>query len=528
MFDIAGNATAPALSQRFFSVLPGDVTGDHRVNNTDLGAIAALTSEALIDVDNWFARRCDLNRDGYVNEADTQIAFPLRGHDLRFTPLPPSLDEDATPRAAQWNQPGLIADRTRPDHLDPLSSDQDDTIDAGSSAPRPSTAGSEFVAGQPLRREPGRTAILTPGHDLSLDGSHAANWTIHTTDALNLDLPPGTYQSPVFLTRGNQPVLVSPDLLVLLDDESAGPDVTRQLAAAGLTLHLNSSSGTSKLLHVTTPFDHADDVLTLADAISRWPHVAACEPVMLVAFAADLTPVRNPADGLVERMALDAAHTITRGHPTCHLTILGSTSTATLASSVLTDQHIGITPDCTIHHEIMAHPLSPLGDMASTLDVARALTEATTRGDRIITIPGTLGARSVVLTRLFQSSTESGITLIAPEANRAWPASLPAFIGVDGAQAGDNPPPTPGIVHAPALTRSPGPDDHTGTIGTAVSTLATAGVAALLQSWDDTLTPQDTAAALTLGHDTTGTLTAWHALSAARLPGDTDFDGDVD
>lgn len=78
------------------SVLPGDVTGDRRVNNTDIGAIASLAGLESISPGDDRHIRADYNRDGRVDDADLAAVLALRGTDTRFIPAP-CITHDATP-----------------------------------------------------------------------------------------------------------------------------------------------------------------------------------------------------------------------------------------------------------------------------------------------------------------------------------------------------------------------------------------------------------------------------------------------
>lgn len=70
------------------SVLPGDVTGDRRVNNTDIGAIASLAGLESISPGDARHVRADYNRDGRVDDVDLSAVLALRGTDTRIIPAP--------------------------------------------------------------------------------------------------------------------------------------------------------------------------------------------------------------------------------------------------------------------------------------------------------------------------------------------------------------------------------------------------------------------------------------------------------
>ncbi|MBZ0171844.1 MAG: dockerin type I repeat-containing protein, partial [Phycisphaerales bacterium] len=70
------------------TVLPGDVTGDARVNNTDIGAIASLAGLDSISVGDPRHVRADVNRDGRVDSADVEFVLPRRGANARHIAAP--------------------------------------------------------------------------------------------------------------------------------------------------------------------------------------------------------------------------------------------------------------------------------------------------------------------------------------------------------------------------------------------------------------------------------------------------------
>lgn len=78
------------------TILPGDITGDRRVNNTDIGAVASLTGLDTVSPGNQQHVRADINRDGRVNEADVDALLPLRGIDARFIHSPCPEDDGSS------------------------------------------------------------------------------------------------------------------------------------------------------------------------------------------------------------------------------------------------------------------------------------------------------------------------------------------------------------------------------------------------------------------------------------------------
>lgn len=66
----------------------GDVNGDRRVNNSDVGGIKSLFGNIAVVADAPWTVRSDLNRDGRVDGADADVVYLMRGRDARRA-LPP-------------------------------------------------------------------------------------------------------------------------------------------------------------------------------------------------------------------------------------------------------------------------------------------------------------------------------------------------------------------------------------------------------------------------------------------------------
>ena len=69
--------------QLVVTMLQGDVTGDCRINNTDVGAVSSLAGTDPIDPLNPRHLRSDINLDGKIDIADVNIVLTARGRDLR-------------------------------------------------------------------------------------------------------------------------------------------------------------------------------------------------------------------------------------------------------------------------------------------------------------------------------------------------------------------------------------------------------------------------------------------------------------
>jgi hypothetical protein len=93
--DCAGNARPIDQRRRTIVILPGDATGDRRVNNTDVGGVASLLGTDPIDVRNALHVRSDIDRDGDVDATDLAVVLAERGKDARFI-VPPCPAEPAS------------------------------------------------------------------------------------------------------------------------------------------------------------------------------------------------------------------------------------------------------------------------------------------------------------------------------------------------------------------------------------------------------------------------------------------------
>jgi hypothetical protein len=104
--DCAGNLRPITQRRRTIVMLPGDATGDRRVNNTDVGGVASLLGTDPIDLSNALHVRSDIDRDGDVDAADLQVVLAERGKDARFiaVPCPP---ESAESGVAVATDPGV-------------------------------------------------------------------------------------------------------------------------------------------------------------------------------------------------------------------------------------------------------------------------------------------------------------------------------------------------------------------------------------------------------------------------------------
>jgi hypothetical protein len=85
--DLAGNLLS-GDTDRIFTVLVGDVTGDRRANNTDVGAVQSLRGLDPISALDINAVRSDVTRDGRINNTDVGGVLSTRGKDGRFIPDP--------------------------------------------------------------------------------------------------------------------------------------------------------------------------------------------------------------------------------------------------------------------------------------------------------------------------------------------------------------------------------------------------------------------------------------------------------
>ncbi|MCK4658231.1 MAG: hypothetical protein KAV82_01800, partial [Phycisphaerae bacterium] len=88
VMDRSSNRLAGDGSRIDVTSLPGDATGDRRVNNTDVGGVGSLLDTDPIDRDERYHLRSDFNCDGRIDQDDINVALAARGTDARFVPNP--------------------------------------------------------------------------------------------------------------------------------------------------------------------------------------------------------------------------------------------------------------------------------------------------------------------------------------------------------------------------------------------------------------------------------------------------------
>lgn len=86
--DRAGNLVEGAGARLDISALIGDVSGDRRVNNTDVGGLVTLLGTDPIDKSEPLQVRCDVNADGKIDQADLTLVLARRGKTLIGTQNP--------------------------------------------------------------------------------------------------------------------------------------------------------------------------------------------------------------------------------------------------------------------------------------------------------------------------------------------------------------------------------------------------------------------------------------------------------
>ena len=84
--------TLASDSDRNLTALFGDVTGDRRVNSTDVGGVTGLGGIDPINPAEMLQVRSDVTNDGRINSTDVGGVTSLRGRDTRFIadPIPPA------------------------------------------------------------------------------------------------------------------------------------------------------------------------------------------------------------------------------------------------------------------------------------------------------------------------------------------------------------------------------------------------------------------------------------------------------
>jgi len=94
--DGGGNALE-GDNDRVIAAVLGDVTGDLRVNSTDVACIRSLRGTSPIDPDMIFNVRCDVTLDGGIDNADVNEVKAVRGHDARSIAAPRPADPVPAP-----------------------------------------------------------------------------------------------------------------------------------------------------------------------------------------------------------------------------------------------------------------------------------------------------------------------------------------------------------------------------------------------------------------------------------------------
>lgn len=111
--DQAGNLLDGETSRLDLAVVPGDASGDLKVNATDGGGVAGLIGIGEIDrFDPWHVRS-DLDRDGDIDLADVEVVTMHRPSDLTWlvttcTVLNQGSDGKSGPTPVAWHEDGTI------------------------------------------------------------------------------------------------------------------------------------------------------------------------------------------------------------------------------------------------------------------------------------------------------------------------------------------------------------------------------------------------------------------------------------
>ncbi len=86
--DRSGNPLVGDGSRIDLTSLPGDATGDRRVNNTDVGGAGSLLGTDPISRDELYQVRSDIDCNGRIDQDDIDAILAARGTDARFLPNP--------------------------------------------------------------------------------------------------------------------------------------------------------------------------------------------------------------------------------------------------------------------------------------------------------------------------------------------------------------------------------------------------------------------------------------------------------
>ncbi len=361
--DFAGNLL-PGGSEIYFTALLGDTTGDGRVNNTDVGAVASLLGTNPINPGVSFQVRSDINVDGRIDNEDLDLVLARRGTDARFIPDPvPSgglvstdgiqtgfgLDGGASLGGAgvmggtsDAGMTDLDGDIDQPrTGLDRETDGQDD-MQAGLFGNQ-GHGYTYFGTWRPLR--PASSTMLVRARDgMSAQVSRLAGtlgitdepWltgafmTWHSSDELGGDAEqwaeeiaayePVGYVSPLFTTDEGGQVALTPRIIVGFDRNTSPELALTLLGQIGLGNVIESDwAGLSNVYLVQSTTVTGFETLSLANRAAAMSQVAFAEPVVYMTGTDRVAPSRGDAVDAAGLLHLPAAWSLHEG--TCDATV---------------------------------------------------------------------------------------------------------------------------------------------------------------------------------------------------------------
>ncbi|MCA9311171.1 MAG: S8 family serine peptidase, partial [Phycisphaerales bacterium] len=358
--DLAGN---PLSESRlvFFTTVPGDVTGDRRVNNTDVGALASLLGTNPINPANRFHVRADVNTDGRIDQLDLDAVLARRGIDARSLTDPLPGDSSAIlgegPLPDSGSQPfgggtdGALASGDKRDGLTDDSTAGEADADAASTGP--SHEYRLFKRSRGLYLDGTRLAILPTAGTSAADvvdvlaafevpGVLVEHWPVDGWLVIHLGEPQASleierlasslvtsgaagFASPVFTTLEGGDVIITPALLVGFRTAVSDTEARHQIQTTGLgTVVAGNFASLEGVYLVNTPATQGLHVLSSANVMAMTPDVTFAEPVMLFTGHSDLALSQVPASDGLGQLDAAGAWAITRGDPGVSVAIIDS------------------------------------------------------------------------------------------------------------------------------------------------------------------------------------------------------------
>jgi len=314
--DRAGNPLSGELVRLRFTALAGDVTGDARVNNSDVGAIATLLGTEQVDPLNERHLRSDIDGDGDIDDYDLEVVLEARRRDARFLPNPCA--DQTEPGASTFT--GLLTDR--PTGTSPTLDSSDTSDIAGKRRDEPKLERDVETATEVVRLGAGdaavefrviadRIAVRATADDfaaLGIKGAqqwHAAGWwTLPTVDAraeaARLSSL-GLYTSRLLIEpEHGAEVVVRPAMLIRTmdsDHELIGRTLPRPVSTAPLA---------HDLVLIEAAFTSSSAVLAATERVADNRGVLGVQPDLLLAMPRGVEVVDKAIPDLHDHAPIDA------------------------------------------------------------------------------------------------------------------------------------------------------------------------------------------------------------------------------